>query len=153
MNIAAGIGMLTGMIIFGSHRALSLTRICVSTREIKKMSALAEGAPSTLLVAWRKLRHLLPVYTAIASSFNFSPPPCSDLSEVEIGDGEAVLQFARWIDGIDTVSQAQHLSTVLQDLDVCSSDMCVHTWLQHFISKPARTAADRDKIDFLLSHY
>jgi hypothetical protein len=117
------------------------------------MSALAEGAPSTLLVSWRKLRHLLPVYTAIASSFNFSPPPCSDLSEVEMDDAEAVLHIARWIDGIDAVSQAQHLRTVLQDLDVCSSDMCVHTWLQHFISKPARTAADRDKIDFLLSHY
>lgn len=115
------------------------------------MSALAEGVPSTL-VLWRKVRQLLPVYAAIADSCRFTPPPCGDLSAFDACNDE-VLGVAAWIEEIDSVSQPHHLRTVLQELDICSSDMCVSTWLQHFIAKPVRGTADRDKIDFLLSHY
>lgn len=117
------------------------------------MSALAETVPSTLLVSWRKVRQLLPVYTAIATFNGFNPPPCADPSELGSDDGEGVLQIAAWIEEIDAVSQAQHLRTVLQDFDICSSDLCVKTWLQHLLAKPYRKPADRDKIDFLLAHY
>lgn len=116
------------------------------------MSALAEGAPSTLLAMWRKVRQLLPVYLAISDTFSFTPPPCTDITAVDVND-DNVLRIAGWIEEIDAVSQPHHLRTVLQELDVCSSDMCVSTWVQHFVSKPVRGAADRDKIDFLLSHF
>ena len=116
------------------------------------MSALAEGLPSTLLGLWRKVRQLRPVYAAIAESFHFTPPPSTDVATIDMND-EDVFRIAAWIEEIDAVSQPHHLRTVLQELDVCSSDLCVSTWLQHFLSKPARVAADRDKIDFLLSHY
>lgn len=116
------------------------------------MTAVAGAGPSMTLVLWRKVRQLLPVYTAIAESFHFPPPPYKEISAIDIDD-DVVLRIAAWIDDIDTVSQPHHLRTVLQELDICSSDLCVSTWLQHFISKPGRVSADRDKIDFLLSHY
>lgn len=116
------------------------------------MSALADGVPSTLLVLWRKVRQLLPVYRAIAETFSFTPAPCTDITAVDVNDDD-ILRIAGWIEEIDSVSQPHHLRTVLQELDVCSSDLCVSTWVQHFVSKPVRGTADRDKIDFLLSHY
>lgn len=116
------------------------------------MATVAE-MPSTMLSLWRKARQLYPVYAAISSCFQFPPPPITDVAELDSGGDDALLSIAGWIEEIDNLSQPHHLRSVLQDLDIASSDLCLSMWLHHFISKPARGAADRDKIDFLLSHY
>lgn len=112
-----------------------------------------QGIRAPLVPLWRMIRHLYPVYGTIAESFHLAAPPYDALSQMDLGDDDCLFRIAAWIEAVDASTQPYHLRSVLQELGIGSSDLCLQMWLKHFLSKPAKGPADRDKIDFLLAHY
>src|SRR5512140_1983017 len=97
------------------------------------------------------IRHLYPVYSTIADCFQLAAAPFP-LAELDLGNDACLLRIAAWIEEVDSQTQPHHLRSVLQELGIGSSDLSLQMWLRHFLSKPTKTTADRDKIDFLLVH-
>ena len=117
------------------------------------MAAAEQGIRAPLVPLWRMIRHLYPVYVTIAECFQLAPPPADALSQMEQGNDDSLFQIAAWVDEIDAATQPQHLRSVLQELGIGCSDLSLQMWLQHFLSKPSKSAGDRDKVDFLLVQY
>ena len=117
------------------------------------MAAAEQSIRAPLVPLWRMIRHLYPVYATISEWYQLAPPPAEALSQMEQGNNDSLFQIAAWVDEIDAATQPQHLRSVLQEQGIGCSDLSLQMWLQHFLSKPNKTAGDRDKVDFLLVQY
>lgn len=117
------------------------------------MAVAEQGIRTPVVVLWRTIRHLYPVYLTIVDCFDLPRPPYPSLSDIDMDNANCVLQVANWIEQIDRVTEPHHLRSVLQEIGIASSELSLQIWLKHFLLKPTKSAADRDKIDFLLAHY
>jgi len=110
--------------------------------------------PSTpvqdLATQWSSARKLYPVYFEMAREFAIEVKPCAELeSGVETPGKDAVEHANQWIEHMDGAIQVHQLRQFLQTSAAVSQEGLV-TLLQHFLAKPNKTDAIRDKIDFLL---
>ncbi len=113
--------------------------------------------PSTpvqdLATQWSTARKLYPVYFELAREFAIDVKPCADLEAgVDTPGKESVEQANQWLDQMDNSIQVHQLRQFLQTNSLVTQEGLV-SLLQHFIAKPAKTEAIRDKIDFLLVQY
>ncbi|HET8825664.1 MAG TPA: hypothetical protein VFM77_11085 [Terriglobales bacterium] len=99
---------------------------------------------------WRAWRRLHPVYCALAREFVLEIPPCDDLAAViEIPSAENVAEAEKWFAAMDAHIHIHHLRHFAQTSPLMSEE-AITDFLLHSLSKPQRTADDRDKVDFLV---
>src|SRR4051812_12932941 len=113
--------------------------------------------PSTpvqdLATHWSFARKLYPIYFELAREFAIDVKPCSELEAgVETPGKETVEQANHWLEHMDGAIQVHQLRQFLQTSSLVNQDGLV-TLLQHFLARPTKTDAIRDKIDFLLVQY
>jgi hypothetical protein len=102
---------------------------------------------------WNTARRLYPIYFELAREFVIDVQPCADLEAgVETPGKEAVEQAAHWIDELDTRVQVHQLRQFLQTSSLVNPEGLLDL-TRHFLEKPTKTEAIRDKIDFLLVQY
>ena len=110
--------------------------------------------PSTptpdLTTQWKSARRLYPIYFEIAREFVIDVKPLHDLETANDTPGkEAVEQANQWLDQMDALIQVHQLRQFLQTSSLVDQEGIVYM-LEHFLAKATKTAAIRDKIDFLL---
>ncbi len=102
---------------------------------------------------WRAARRIYPIYAGMVRHFDLGIQPCRDLeSPIDRNDPEILEAIASWFDAVDERSHAGHLRQALQTAHVAKEDN-LRELLRRFLDKEKKTAADRDKIDFLLVQY
>ena len=110
--------------------------------------------PSTptpdLTTQWKSARRLYPIYFEIAREFVIDVKPLHDLEAANDTPGkEAVEQANQWLDQMDQLILVHQLRQFLQTSSLVDQESIV-AMVQHFLAKPTKTEAVRDKIDFLL---
>lgn len=106
-----------------------------------------------LAIEWRNMRLLHPLYVAIAREFVIETPACADLeSGIDGPCAEGLEQARAWFDAMDERIQVHQLRQFLQTTVLADNESLRLLLLRH-LHKPKRTAADRDKIDFLLVQF
>ena len=106
-----------------------------------------------LAAQWICARRLYPIYTELAREFAIDLKACPDLeSGVEAPGKNSVQQAKLWLDQLDESIQVHQLRQFLQTNSLVTPEGIIHL-IQHFMSKAAKTALVRDKIDFLLVQY
>ena len=102
---------------------------------------------------WRADRRIYPIYASIVRQFDLGLEPCRDLeSPIDRNDAGILEKIAAWFDKVDAHSHAGHLRQALQTAHVAKEDN-LRGLLARFLNKEKRSAADRDKVDFLLVQY
>lgn len=102
---------------------------------------------------WRADRRIYPIYASIVRQFDLGLEPCRDLeSPIDRNDPAILEKIAAWFDHVDAKSHAGHLRQALQTAHVAKEDN-LRALLNRFLNKEKRSAADRDKVDFLLVQY
>jgi hypothetical protein len=92
---------------------------------------------------------LHPIYTALVREFVIEVPPCP--FEPNSGTGDSA-EAAAWLQQVDAEIQVHQLRQFLQTTPLANEEV-LRLLLQHHMQKPVKSAADRDKIDFLLVQY
>jgi hypothetical protein len=94
---------------------------------------------------------LHPVYQALVCEFVVEVPACP-FDAHTAADTINETQVEEWLQQVDTQIQVHQLRQFLQTSPL-SSESSLRDLLAHHLSKPAKSSADRDKIDFLLVQY
>jgi hypothetical protein len=106
-----------------------------------------------LAAEWRTARLLYPLYAALAREFVIDLPSCNDLeADVDAPPEESIVQARQWFLDLDERIQVHQLRQFLQTTSL-TTDEGLRELLVHHLKKQARSAADRDKIDFLLVQF
>jgi hypothetical protein len=106
-----------------------------------------------LATQWKFARRLYPVYFEMAREFAIDVKPCADLEAgVDTPGKDVVEQANHWLEQMDELIQVHQLRQFLQTSSLVNQDGLV-ALLQHFVAKPTKTDAIRDKVDFLLVQY
>jgi hypothetical protein len=106
-----------------------------------------------LAAQWQVAQILYPLYAALAREFVIDPPPCHDLEAgIQAPPEESIVQARQWFEEMDSQIQVHQLRQFLQTTAL-STDRSLQLLLEHHLHKPERSAADRDKVDFLLVQY
>jgi len=113
--------------------------------------------PSTpqqdLATQWNTSRRLYPIYFELAREFVIDVKPCPDLEAGVDSPGKEIVEEAnRWLEEMDQSIQVHQLRQFLQTSSLVDQDGLV-ALAQHFLAKPNKNDAVRDKIDFLLVQY
>jgi hypothetical protein len=102
---------------------------------------------------WGFACRLYPIYFELAREFAIDVQANPELEAcVPTPDKEVVEQATRWLDEMDERIQVHQLRQFLQTSSVMNPE-AVLALLQHFLAKPTKSDAIRDKIDFLLVQY
>jgi hypothetical protein len=102
---------------------------------------------------WNSARRLYPVYFELAREFVIDVKPCPELEAGGDAPGkEALEQANHWFEEMDKLIQVHQLRQFLQTSSLVDQEGIV-SMVHHFLAKPTRTDAIRDKIDFLLVQY
>src|SRR5438270_9327745 len=102
---------------------------------------------------WRVMRLLHPLYVAIAREIVIETPACADLESGSDGPSADGIEQARiWFDTLDERIQVHQLRQFLQTTTLADTESLRMLLVRH-LNKSKRTAADRDKIDFLLVQF
>jgi hypothetical protein len=102
---------------------------------------------------WSEARLAYPLYAALATQFNFAPPPhlTGELPPSrptrDVFDADS-----KWFDTIDESLQAFQIRQLPPEV-LNASEEGLRAFLQRQLRKQDKTAADRDKIDLLLVQY
>jgi hypothetical protein len=116
-------------------------------------SASAPAAAKDLALQWNTARRLYPIYSELAREFALDLKACADLEAGADTPGKDSVEQARhWIDEMDERVQVHQLRQFLQTSPVVTPEGLLYL-LQHFLEKPTKPDAIRDKIDFLLVQY
>jgi len=102
---------------------------------------------------WNSARRLYPIYFELAREFVIDVPPCADLEAgVETPGKDALEQANRWLEDMDQRIQVHQMRQFLQTTSLVNQAGLLDL-LQHFLARPEKSDAIRDKIDFLLVQY
>lgn len=113
----------------------------------------ASNQLSDLAEQWRTSRLLHPLYVALSREFVLEMPACPDLdSGVDAPTEESIRQAKEWFDAMDERIQVHQLRQFLQTTPMADGEK-LRTMLLRFLAKKTHSAADRDKIDFLLVQF
>jgi len=106
-----------------------------------------------LATQWNTARRLYPIYFELAREFVIDVKPCHDLEAGVDAPGKEIVEEAnRWLDAMDELIQVHQLRQFLQTTSLMDQDGLV-ALAQHFLAKPVKSDAVRDKIDFILVQY
>ena len=113
--------------------------------------------PSTLVqdlaTQWKSACRLYPIYFELAREFAIEVKACADLDAcAETPAQETIEAATRWLDELDQAIQVHQLRQFLQTSSSLNQDALM-TLVQHFLAKPEKSEATRDKIDFLLVQF
>ena len=115
-----------------------------------------EGARGRTGIAaqWRSLRRVYPIYCALAVRFQLSQPPFADLNlPASSSEPEVMSQIESWLAELDDRLRAYQFRQLLENSDAFDAEQKLHALLERYLRKTRPSDADRDKLDFLLSHY
>jgi len=116
-------------------------------------SSQPESTTPNLAAIWSSARLLHPIYSELAREFAIELPVCPALEAAEdTPESESVEQAQQWLNTIDDRLQVHQLRQFLQTSSAVDSAGLI-ALLQHFLARPTRNDAMRDKIDFLLVQY
>jgi hypothetical protein len=102
---------------------------------------------------WSQARAMYSIYHGIAQRFAIEAPRCPLLeSPVNAAAREAITEMSRWFCEMDDLIQVHQLRLFLQTSPL-SQEASLRALIQHQFHKPLHTAADRDKLDFLMVQY
>jgi hypothetical protein len=102
---------------------------------------------------WASARRLYPIYFELAREFVIDVAPCADLEAgIETPGKDALEQANHWLEQMDQNIQVHQLRQFLQTTSLVNQAGLVDL-LQHFLTRPEKNDAIRDKIDFLLVQY
>jgi hypothetical protein len=102
---------------------------------------------------WRIARLIYPIYAALAREFMIDTPRCPELeSNEDAPTREAVEQGREWLRQMDERIEVHQLRQFLLTTTL-SSENTLRALLQHYAGGVAHTAADRDKLDFVLVQF
>lgn len=115
--------------------------------------AAAKPAAKDLALEWSTARRLYPIYSELAREFAIDVKPAADLEAGADTPGkESVEQAQHWIQEMDERVQVHQLRQFLQTSPIVTPEGLLYL-LQHYLEKPAKPDAIRDKIDFLQVQY
>jgi hypothetical protein len=92
---------------------------------------------------------LYPIYTALVREFVIEVADCPQEPEAT---PEATEECEAWLSRVDAEIQVHQLRQFLQTTPL-ASEAVLRNLLAHHMQKPVKSAADRDKMDFLLVQY
>ncbi len=111
------------------------------------------AVPTDLTTAWTEARRAYPIYAALARQFEISATPYSEGEPVPEEIGPAVVERnLRWFDEMDAQVKAFQIRQ-LPPATLNAKEEGLRAFIQRHLNKSQKTAADRDKIDFLLVQY
>jgi hypothetical protein len=109
---------------------------------------------SSPVAKWRSARRLYPIYCALAVQFGLDSPPYDNLDDADPqSDPDFMPRVQAWFDAIDARLHVAQFRQLLQGTAVASSEDRLHALIERHYTKPEKTEADRDKLDFLLVQY
>jgi hypothetical protein len=125
----------------------------MSSRTILPLDSAAPAGPADLTTAWAEARRAYPIYAALARQFELSATPYSEGEAVPEEIGPAVVERnLRWFDEMDAQVKAYQIRQ-LPPATLNAKEEGLRAFIQRHLKKPEKTAADRDKVDFLLVQY
>src|SRR5947207_15620859 len=102
---------------------------------------------------WRMARRMYPVYLSLVSAGDSGVAPCRELeSPVNRSKPEVLKRVSNWFDSVDEKVAAHHLRLMLQTTELTSEEN-LRDLLIHQLSKFPKSAAVRDKVDYLCVQY
>ncbi|MGD0791520.1 MAG: hypothetical protein ABR920_07090 [Terriglobales bacterium] len=107
--------------------------------------------PSSFEDQGATLSALQPVYAALVREFVIEVSTCP-VDEEFSPSPESVEQAEAWFQQVDTQIQVHQLRQFLQTTPL-ANEVVLRQLLAHHMRKPAKSASDRDKTDFLLVQY
>jgi hypothetical protein len=114
----------------------------------------ATAKPLTEIAAqWREARRLYDVYSALQERFALGMPPCKELeSPIDRAQPEIIERVWDWFGKMDERVHVHQLRQLLQTSKL-GGEESLRALIAHHLGKKTKTAADRDKVDFLLVQY
>jgi hypothetical protein len=111
----------------------------------------AEGTQNS--ARWMEARLAYPLYAALARQFEFATPPYpAGQLPPEQPSREVFDRDLEWLDGIDAKVRAFQIRQLPPEI-LNASEEALRAFIQRLLKRPAKTSADRDKIDWLLVQY
>ncbi len=103
---------------------------------------------------WDEFRSVFPIYVALAKQLQLEIPiPQNKRILPEKFDGELYTKIQTWLDVMDQQVMVHQLRHLLQMTTLNASESGLRALIMRHLRKPAKTAVDRDKADFLLVQY
>ena len=125
----------------------------MSSRTTLPLDSATPAGPADLTTAWAEARRAYPIYAALARQFELSATPYSEGEAVPEEIGPAVVERnLRWFDEMDAQVKAYQIRQ-LPPATLNAKEEGLRAFIQRQLSKQEKTAADRDKVDFLLVQY
>lgn len=109
---------------------------------------------SSPVAQWRAARRLFPIYCTLAAQFSLEAPPYDDLDHVKPdSDPDFINRVMKWFDAVDAGLHVAQFRLALQNTAIAASEEKLQALIDRHYTKPEKTEADRDKLDFLLVQY
>lgn len=103
---------------------------------------------------WTEARSVFPIYLAIAKQLEMKVSFAGDKRSLpDDPDPELFEQVTAWLDQLDQGVQVHQLRHLLQTTTLNANEEGLRAMILRHLRKPAKSAVDRDKIDFLLVQY
>ena len=113
-----------------------------------------ERSENSRQLLWDEARSVFPIYLALAKQIEAEIPFAQDKRILpEKPSLELFSQVRAWLDVMDQKVMVHQLRHLLQMTTLNASESGLQALIQRHLRKPAKTTADRDKIDFLLVQY
>jgi hypothetical protein len=118
-----------------------------------KVPAAAGSSPAEFAVQWAEARLVYPLYAALATQFDFAPPPYPPGELLPPRPTRSVFERdLKWLETIDEKVLAYQIRQ-LPPAVLNASEESLRALIHRQLKKPDKTNADRDKIDLLLVQY
>ncbi|MGB9334581.1 MAG: hypothetical protein WCB14_06200 [Candidatus Acidiferrales bacterium] len=125
----------------------------MSSRTTLPLDSAASAGPADLTTAWAEARRAYPIYAALAKQLEISAVPYAEGEALPEEIGPAVVERnLRWFDEMDAQVKAYQIRQ-LPPATLNAKEEGLRAFIQRHLRKPEKTAADRDKVDFLLVQY
>jgi hypothetical protein len=116
------------------------------------MNTTAVGRERTA-AEWQHARRLYVFYAALFARYSLTLDPCQELaSPLEPEDPTTRERVQQWLTRTQARIEVHQLRLFLQTTEMCSEETMRALCIQQ-LKSPARTGAERDKIEFLLVQY
>ena len=116
--------------------------------------SIASEELQSIAAEWRRARRIYPIYIGVIERFGLSIPPSPELNcPIDRAEPSTVAKLRSWLQQAEEQIGAHHLRFFLQTSPLATEEGLAGV-VQHLILKKSGfTAADRDKLDFVLVQY
>ena len=112
----------------------------------------AKSAPARTPDMGQLLRPVARVYLALARRFSLGLPPCDNPASLNDADAVVSPAIERWLENMDERVAVHQIRQLFQTTEL-STEENLRTLIQHYLRKPGKSVATRDKVDFLFVQY